>query len=280
MFDFSHFFCNHPVLTKVINLAKKMTYEKQTRNSKNRVRTTWNLINREVRKKVMKENIQTLNTNLNNIVEVCNKYFSEVADTIHKQIKENYKNVKTKSTNCMTYMSMAFGNTFPNIQIKKTTSSEMEMIIGSLKSSKTQGYDETSNNIFKACKIFINVPLSYLCNLALFEGIFPERLKYATIVPVYKKGDNNIVTNYRPISFLTSFNKIFEKVMYCRLLKHLSDNNILSNHQFGFRVNQGTENAIFKQISGILNSLNKKMLFVGYFVTWKRRFTVLVMKYY
>jgi hypothetical protein len=46
--------------------------------------------------------------------------------------------------------------------------------------------------------------------------------------------------------------------MYSRLLKHLSDNSILSNHQFGFRVNQGAEKVIFKLISGILNSLNKK----------------------
>jgi hypothetical protein len=65
-------------------------------------------------------------------------------------------------------MSMAFGSTFPTIQILKTTSSEIEGIIGSLKSSKTQGYDEISNNILKACKIFIIVPLSYLCNRALF----------------------------------------------------------------------------------------------------------------
>jgi hypothetical protein len=116
----------------------------------------------------MKENIQTLNTegkndtNLNTIVEVFNKYFSGVADTIHKQIKENCKNVKTKSINYMTYMSMAFRSTFPNIQIKETTSSEIERIIGSLKSSKTQGYDKIANNILKACKTLISVPLSYL----------------------------------------------------------------------------------------------------------------------
>jgi hypothetical protein len=61
----------------------------------------------------------------------------------------------------------------------------------------------------KACKILISVPLIYLGNIALFEGIFLERLKYATIVPVYKKCDKNIVTNYRPIPILTSFNKIF-----------------------------------------------------------------------
>jgi hypothetical protein len=97
-------------------------------------------------------------------VEVFNKYFSGVADTIHKQIKENCKNEKTKSINYMTYMSMAFGSTFPNIQIRKTTSSETERIIGSLKSSKTPGYDKISNNILKACKTFISFPLNRLCN--------------------------------------------------------------------------------------------------------------------
>jgi hypothetical protein len=60
----------------------------------------------------------------------------------------------------------------------------------------------------------------------LFEGVFPDRLKYATIVPVYKKGDNYNVSNYRPISILTTFNKIFEKVIYSRLLKHLNKYNI------------------------------------------------------
>jgi hypothetical protein len=60
--------------------------------------------------------------------------------------------------------------------------------------------------------------------------------------------------------------------MYCRLLKHLSDNNILSNHQFGFRVNQGTDNAIFKLISGILNSLNKKILVGGIFCDLEKAF--------
>jgi Notch-like protein len=107
--------------------------------------------------------------------------------------------------------------------------------IESLKTSHTQGYDEISNIILKACKAYISAPLSYLCNRVLFAGVFPDRLKYATIEPVYKKGDRNILSNYKPISILTSFNKIFEKVMYeyNRLIKHLNKNNILSNYQSG-----------------------------------------------
>jgi hypothetical protein len=53
-----------------------------------------------------------------------------------------------------------------------------------------------------------------------------------------------MLSNYIPISILTSFNKIFEKMMYNRLIKHLNKNNILSNYQFGFRANQGTDSAI------------------------------------
>jgi hypothetical protein len=102
--------------------------------------------------------------------------------------------------------------------------------------------------------------------------VFPDRLKYAIIVPVHKKGDKNMVFNHRPISILTSINKIFEKVMYNRLLKHLNDSSILSNHEFGFRVNQGTENANFKFISGILNSLNKKMQVSGIFCDLEKAF--------
>jgi hypothetical protein len=74
------------------------------------------------------------------------------------------------------------------------------------------------------------------------------------------------------ISILTSFNKVFEKVMYSRLIKHLNKNDILSDLQFGFRANLGTENAIFRLISGILNSLNHKKLVGGIFWDLEKAF--------
>jgi hypothetical protein len=105
----------------------------------------------------------------------------------------------------------------------------------------------------------------------LFEGIFPGRLKYATVIPIYKKGDKNLVSNYRPISILTSINKIFEKVMCTRLIKHLKDNSILSKYQFGFKENQGTDNAIYFLIFRI-DSLNKKMHGSGIFCDLEKVF--------
>jgi hypothetical protein len=252
------------ILNRVINQAKKMSYEKQIKFSRNKARMMWRIINNELLKKHNRENNHTLNiegkktSNLNDIANIFNKYFTEIADSIHKHIKENGPKDNSNHMSYMTYLTNAFESPVPSIKINKTMSREIERIILSLKSSQMHGYDEILNNILKICRSFVSEPVSYLCNKMIFEGIFPDRLKYVTIIPIYKRGDKNLVLNYRPISILTSINKIFEKVMYCRLLKHLKESNILSKHQFGFRENQGTENAIYR-ISKILDSLNKKM---------------------
>jgi hypothetical protein len=107
------------------------------------------------------------------------------------QSKENVTNSNNNTSteysgNYMTYMTKAFDSPFPKMQIWKTTKTEIEMVIESLKASHTHGYDEISNNILKACKTCISAPLSYLCNRVLLQGVFPDRLKYAIIIPVYK----------------------------------------------------------------------------------------------
>jgi hypothetical protein len=68
----------------------------------------------------------------------------------------------------------------------------------------------------------------------LAQGVYPERLKFSLIKPVYKSGDKSSSSNYRPISLLPVFSKIFEKVIYKRLFDHLNSNVILNEHQYDF----------------------------------------------
>jgi hypothetical protein len=78
-----------------------------------------------------------------------------------------------------------------------TTTKEIENIIMSLKSSNSSGYDEVPTKLLKLCSHFISSPLNYICNRTLFTGVFPNRLKYAIIRPVYKKGNiNDIPRNF------------------------------------------------------------------------------------
>jgi hypothetical protein len=92
----------------------------------------------------------------------------------------------------------------------------------------------------------------------LSTGVFPDRLKYATVKPLYKNGDRQEVSNYRPISILTYFSKIFEKVMHFRILKYLTEHNILNIEQYGFRANLKTDNATYKLTAKIRNAINNK----------------------
>ena len=79
----------------------------------------------------------------------------------------------------------------------------------------------------------------------LFWGVLPDRLKYAIIKALHKDDDGCEVTNYRPVSLLTSFSKMFETVMQRKILKHHTNCNILSTEQYGFRLGLRTDNVTY-----------------------------------
>ena len=85
------------------------------------------------------------------------------------------------------------------------------------------------------------------------------------VKPLHKKGDRLNVSNYRRISLLSSFSKVFEKVMYNQLQDHLITFNILAKEQFGFRINSSTDKAIYKLTNEALMALNNKFTVGGIF---------------
>ena len=97
----------------------------------------------------------------------------------------------------------------------------------SLKINKISSVDDVSFNIIKNCFGVLCEPLTYLFQISLEKGVFPDDLKIAKVTPIYKTGDNSDVSNYRPISVLPCFSKILERLMYNRLYKYLKENNIL-----------------------------------------------------
>ena len=104
--------------------------------------------------------------------------------------------------------------------------------IGLHSSDTSTGYDEISIRTLRYSLPYIISPLTHICNAILNHGLFPDRLKYATVIPIHKKGDSQKINNYRPISLLTLFSKVFEKIIYVRLYKHLTLNSILTPNQF------------------------------------------------
>jgi len=114
-------------------------------------------------------------------------------------------------------------------------------------------------SMFFIKKIFNSIerPLLYVFSLSLKTGVVPEKIKIAKIVPVFKSGDKKLVTNYRPISLLSGFSKILEKIVHTRLSNYLESNNRLSSSQFGFRRGHSTSHPATLLLNYISQSFNQ-----------------------
>ena len=117
-------------------------------------------------------------------------------------------------------------------------------ILNTLDTTKAVGPDKISPKLLKEASQELSVPLSKLFNLSLMLKKYPENWKYADVVPVFKKGDPKIVNNYRPISLLSIISKVFEKCVYKYIHNFINNNNLLSQHQSGFRKGDSTINQL------------------------------------
>ena len=135
-------------------------------------------------------------------------------------------------------------STLPNDLVFETTErilsfdiskDEIAKIIRSLDPNKAHGHDGISIRMLKICASSISKPLFLLFKHSLDNECFPNEWKEANIVPIYKKGDKQLIQNYRPVSLLPICGKIFEKIIFNSLFKYLENNNLLNPHHSGFR---------------------------------------------
>ena len=112
-----------------------------------------------------------------------------------------------------------------------TDANEIINIVSNLKNKVSYGYDCIPVNIMKASIHSVAQHLSDIINSSLQTGIFPDQLKIAKICPIFKNGEKDVFASYRPISILPSFSKIFEKVLFNRMICYIESNKILTNNQ-------------------------------------------------
>ena len=182
----------------------------------NKTKTTWNIINENINNRHGRQDIPSININgvitQNNqvIANTFNSYYSSVAQHITKNF--NNSNVVGNTHNTINYLHNILKQPLPLDKLKFVSPAEIENVAKSLKAKNSHGYDEISTKAIKQSILYISSPLAYICNLMLSSGVFPTRLKFAEIKPLYKKGDRMDITNYRPISLLPSFSKFLKKL--------------------------------------------------------------------
>jgi hypothetical protein len=252
-------------------LAKKHYYNKLIINSKNKVKTTWCIIKPVTNIKPSKSTTTSISSegksynNPQTMANIFKKYFI-------KSPNQMQLNKLANVSSFLSYLSKVHKRTFPNINLTPVTSKEIKDIIKSLKWKNSKGYDEIPLNILKISIPFISSPLIYICNNSLSLGIFPTRLKYSQISPIFKKKDRTFMSNYRPISLLTSFSKIFEKVIFNRIKHHIDANNMLAQEQYGFTTKSSTQVATYNLVNNALLALDGKLSVRGLFCDLAKAF--------
>ena len=127
--------------------------------------------------------------------------------------------------------------------------------------------------ILKIIKQNICYPLKEIINISFATGTYPDKLKIAKVIPIFKnKGDELLVSNYRPISLLSNINKIFEKLVYSRVYSFLNLHNCIYELQFGFRAKHSTNNALFSITEMVRDALDNSNFACGIFIDLQKAF--------
>ena len=137
---------------------------------------------------------------------------------------------------------------------------------------KATGIDLVPNNLLKVASPVISPHLSEIFNQCIEYGIFPDDLKIGKVVPIFKSEKRDDPGNYRPISILSAFARIFEKLLYEQLHKYFEDNNILGDRQWGFRPIHSTIHALQKSINNWLLNIDKGKTNAVIFLDLKKAF--------
>lgn len=146
-------------------------------------------------------------------------------------------------------------DTGPSTNDTQTDAKELQEICHTFKNNKSPGMDNIQNIVLKNMPTeFFNI-LAKVFNFYITDGVFPEIFKTAKVIPVLKKGkDPMLPSSYRPISLLSSLDKLFEKVLYSRIMDFAENNNIINSKQFGFRKEHSTVHQIKRVVNIIENN--------------------------
>ena len=201
-------------------------------------------------------------SNSEEISNVFNNYFVNVADNIEKAIPRTSKSP-------MDYLKTS--NPY-SMFLSPTTKLEVEDVISNLDSTKSIGPNSIPIKLLKVLKPYISQYLEKLVNQSFLEGHFPSKLRSAKVIALFKKGNSELASNYRPISLLPLFSKVFERIMYNKLYTFLTANNILYPLQFGFQKDRAIDHALIGMTEMIRLTLDNKRFGCGIFVDLQKAF--------
>ena len=252
---------------KIMKRAERTYYEESFLKCKQNLKKSWSLIKEVINKnKSQKMNTQFIIGNKSTsdpstISNSFNKHYVNVGPNLAKDIPNSTKDP-------LSYIKCSNLHT---IVLESASEEEVCRIIRSLKES-CAGHDGIHAKVVKQTYRSFITPLTHIINLSLTHGIFPDQLKTARVVPIFKAGDSSLVSNYRPVSILSIFSKIFERLVYNRIIKFMNHYNLFYKLQFGFRQKYSTSLALMFLVDKLVTEFNDGNNILGLFIDLSKAF--------
>lgn len=253
----------------VLKLSKKNFFSNKFQEASNNVKETWKVLNMLLNKanntSIIKEVIQngTSYTTPLDIANKLNEYFINIGRNIQASIKTNISYT--------TYLKK-IKSPPQSFALWDATREEVINILKNLKPKQSRGHDGLSMKMLKSLADILSGPLCDIFNSILRLAVFPDELKTAKVIALFKTGAKTDVTNYRPISLLPSSSKVFERLLHSRLYNYLNKYELLIPNQYGFRHNHSTTLAVLDIQDKVTSALENRQSSVGIFLDLSKAF--------
>ena len=252
-----HYLAYKNTLKKTLQSAKRLFYQKKCAEFQQNTKRLWQIINKvsgKINDKTTSidclsiDGVRQYSGDV--IVNTMAKYFANVGKTFANKIPKSSRSVAN-------YLEFSQKNS-KSLFLTPSIEEEIVKIIDELPSKRSSGVDNISNVLLKELSVILCKPLCLIMNRLMQTGIFPDLMKLAEVIPLYKGKSRESETNYRPISLLTTMSKIVEKVVYMRVYKFLTNTGQICETQYGFRSNHSCEHAVAQVVGKVLKNLENK----------------------
>ena len=256
-------------VTSKIRAAKKSHFSRRFVQCKDNLKKTWRLIN-----SVIKPNHELKVKTIVKLIDGESIY----SDPLHIAEKFNvdFANVGRRiAESCPTvgdnFAYWLSGNYCSSFQYSPLSSSDVFKIMNSLE-NKSCPVSVVPIRVHKYISDIVSPILCILINKSVISGVFPESLKMARVIPLHKGGDSTSTANYRPISILSCYSKIYEKAVHRQLYRYFEDKEIFFNGQFGFRKGRGTSQSCIGLMQYLYDNLDKGNNVLSLFLDFQKAF--------
>ena len=258
--------------TQLLRKSRKLHYDNIFKSYSNDCKKTWLVINDLLGRKKsyndIPDSFESKGKSLSGPIEIAegfNDFFANIGPNLAKEIP-------ISKTNYLNYLSNPCRENFIFANVLPST---IETALQNLKGKNSAGIDKISTNLLKFMTPTIITPLTHVLNLSFKSGYIPTYLKTAVVKPIFKKGKMDQFTNYRPISLLSSFSKLLEKIAAIQIMKYLNKFKLLYRHQYGFRSGHNTTQPVIQFLDKIFKALNNPVqneLSLGIFIDLTKAF--------